>query len=618
MSGKAVIGVLRVNLGIGTAQFQQGLANAQSALQRFGSIAKVGLTAAAAAAGAAVGAMGVEIKRTIDAADDMSKAASRIGIGTEELSKLAYAAKLSGVEFGTLESSLGRLSKNMAEAFAGSEAAAKRFEQFGISIRNTDGTLMSTSDVMTAIADKMAAMPDGAEKTAMAMELMGRGGAAMIPLLNGGSQALGDLMAEAETFGQVFTAEMGKSAEQFNDNLSRLTGTFGALAATIATAVLPGMVRLTDIAVDMAASFHELSPAMQTTIVAVGGLATAALVAVPVLAGLSVAVGAISAPVAAIALGVAAATTAVVLFWPEIQTLAGKVMELGGALQTFVTGAWTQFVAAWDTVTVKVNEVSARVQQFATEIVTWFAALPAQMMAIGGQIIDGLWQGISAKWEEVKANVAAIPTWVTDTWKDLWQIQSPSRVMHEIGANLMAGLNEGITSMQGQMVSTAEGIGGTLTDSFADLASGLSGQFASAFGSIIEGTKSAKEAFTDLAKSIAQMFLNRALQGIFEQIFGSVFGNFAAGGIAASAAAGAAGAPALAPQNVGDSAGAAVTVINNTGQPSSARETTDNQGNRRIEVTVGEMVAGEMRRGGSALNQATRGTFALKPALVGR
>jgi hypothetical protein len=30
------------------------------------------------------------------------------------------------------------------------------------------------------------------------------------------------------------------------------------------------------------------------------------------------------------------------------------------------------------------------------------------------------------------------------------------------------------------------------------------------------------------------------------------------------------------------------------------------------------MVAGEMRRSGSALNQATRGTFALKPALVGR
>lgn len=614
----AVIGALRVNLGIDSAQFQQGLANAQGAMAKFGALAKIGLAGVAGAVGGAFGAVAAEIKPAIDAADDMSKAASRIGIGTEELSKLAYAAQLSGVEFGSLESSLGRLSRTMVEAFSGSEAAAEKFTQFGIAIKNTDGSLKSTSEVMAAIADKMAAMPDGAEKTALAMELMGRGGAAMIPLLNGGSQALNDLMAEAETFGQVFTAEMGKSAEQFNDNLSRLTGTFGNLAAKIATAVLPGMTRLTDIAVDMAASFRELSPAMQTTILAVGGLATAALAAVPILAGLSVALGAISAPVAAVALGVAAATTAIVVFWPEIQTLAGKVVALGGTLQTFVTGAWSQFVAAWDTVTAKVAEVSARIQQFAADIVTWFAELPARMMEIGGQIIDGLWQGISAKWEEVKANIAGMASYLPDTFKSFLSIHSPSRVMHEIGVNVMQGLDNGMTSMRGTVEATAGDIGGTLTDSFSDLAGGLAGQFTSAFGSIIDGTKSAKEAFADLAKSIMQMFLNRALQGIFDQIFGGLFGGLGGGLGAAGGAAAGLFAPAMAPQNVGDGGGAAVTVINNTGQPSSARETTDNQGNRRIEVTVGEMVAGEMRRGGSALNQATRGTFALKPALVGR
>jgi hypothetical protein len=566
----AVIGALRVNLGIDSAQFQQGLANAQGALSRFGQMAKVGLVAAAAAAGAAVGAMGVEVKKTIDAADDMSKAASRIGIGTEELSKLAYAAQLSGVEFGSLESSLGRLSRNMVEAFDGSESAAKKFEQFGIAIKDADGTLKSTSEVMAAIADKMAAMPDGAEKTALAMELMGRGGAAMIPLLNGGSQALNDLMAEAETFGQVFTADMGKSAEQFNDNISRLTGTFGNIAARIATALLPALESFTNWLVANA-------PAISNFVV--GTLQT---------------------------------------FITGITSTVEIVRVLSMTLTAFVSGTWAAFVAAWDTVTAKVTEVSARIQQFASDIVTWFAELPARMMEIGGQIIDGLWQGISAKWEEVKANIAGMATYVSDSFKSALGIQSPSRVMHEVGVNVMQGLDNGMNSMRGTVEATAGDIGGTLTDSFSDLAGGLAGQFTSAFGSIIDGTKSAKEAFADLAKSIMQMFLNRALQGIFDQIFGGLFGGLGGGLGAAGGAAAGLSAPAMAPQNVGDGGGAAVTVINNTGQPSSARETTDNQGNRRIEVTVGEMVAGEMRRGGSALNQATRGTFALKPALVGR
>jgi TP901 family phage tail tape measure protein len=60
-------------------------------------------------------------------------------------------------------------------------------------------------------------------------------------------------------------------------------------------------------------------------------------------------------------------------------------------------------------------------------------------------------------------------------------------------------------------------------------------------------------------------------------------------------------------------------VINNYGNDkASAQETVDSRGNRRIEVTVGEMVAGELRRPGSSAHQANRQAFNTRPSLVGR
>lgn len=61
-----------------------------------------------------------------------------------------------------------------------------------------------------------------------------------------------------------------------------------------------------------------------------------------------------------------------------------------------------------------------------------------------------------------------------------------------------------------------------------------------------------------------------------------------------------------------------VVINNHSGAPVEQRSVPDGRGGRRLEVTIGEMVAAEMRRQGSAMNSATRSSFGLQPALVGR
>jgi len=61
-----------------------------------------------------------------------------------------------------------------------------------------------------------------------------------------------------------------------------------------------------------------------------------------------------------------------------------------------------------------------------------------------------------------------------------------------------------------------------------------------------------------------------------------------------------------------------VVVNNYSTAQAETRETVDSRGNRKIEVMIGDMTAGEIARNGSASQKAIRGTFGLQPQLIRR
>lgn len=70
---------------------------------------------------------------------------------------------------------------------------------------------------------------------------------------------------------------------------------------------------------------------------------------------------------------------------------------------------------------------------------------------------------------------------------------------------------------------------------------------------------------------------------------------------------------------VSGAGGSTSVVVNNySGSEAKTKESIDSRGNRRIEVTISEMVAGEMSRPGSSVNSSVRNSFGARPALVGR
>jgi hypothetical protein len=169
-----------------------------------------GLTAVLAAIGSAA-----QIKGLIDSADNMNKLSQKTGIAVSELSSLANTADLAGVSNEQLGSALVKLNKSIAEAASGSKEQSEAFKNLGISVKDANGNIRPTADILGDVAGAFSGAADGATKTQYAMALFGKAGADLIPFLNTGKQGITE-------FGASFGDDFAKNAEAFNDNITKI------------------------------------------------------------------------------------------------------------------------------------------------------------------------------------------------------------------------------------------------------------------------------------------------------------------------------------------------------------------------------------------------------------
>ena len=150
-----------------------------------GGFAALGGVAAAAAAG--IG-FATQIKDAIDLADSFNKLSQKSGVAVESLSRLNYAAGLADVSTEALSTGLKKLNVSISAAAGGSAEKAALFKALGVSVKDAAGNVLSADKVMAQLADSFADSGDTANKAAVAVELFGKAGTDLIPLLNAGSK----------------------------------------------------------------------------------------------------------------------------------------------------------------------------------------------------------------------------------------------------------------------------------------------------------------------------------------------------------------------------------------------------------------------------------------------
>jgi hypothetical protein len=193
------------------------------------------VTGGVLALGAGLSAAGVVAfaKGAIDAADNMRDLSQKTGVSVENLSRFQQAAQMAGTDVEAVGKGLVKLGRNMVEAAeTGKGPAAEALNYLGISAVDATGKLKSADQVMLEVADKFQQMPDGAKKAQLAIDLLGKSGADIVPMLNEGRQSIEDLAATMST-------EFSDKADAYNDSLAATQAVFGQIGMEIAGQLLP-------------------------------------------------------------------------------------------------------------------------------------------------------------------------------------------------------------------------------------------------------------------------------------------------------------------------------------------------------------------------------------------
>ncbi|MBI4030841.1 MAG: hypothetical protein HY370_04135 [Proteobacteria bacterium] len=208
-------------------QIEKGGKSASSGLESLTGRAKslsgsIKLMAASALSAASIGGLALLTKRAIDSADAIAKTADNIGISTDALQELRYAADLSGVSQERFDKALQKFTIRIGEAAAGTGEAKRAFELLGVSVLDTEGRLKNTETIINQVSNALSGIENPTERARVAYNLFGREGVAMVGLLAKGSAEMETMRQRARDLGLVLDEDLLRNAEKAQDELATL------------------------------------------------------------------------------------------------------------------------------------------------------------------------------------------------------------------------------------------------------------------------------------------------------------------------------------------------------------------------------------------------------------
>ncbi len=231
------------------------------------------------AIGAAVaGAFVVMAKAAANYGDELSTAAERTGLTVQELARLKFAAEQQQTSFDGVTTGLKFLSKALFAAGTGSKEQAILFKALGVEVKTSSGAIRPMGDVLADVSERFKTLPDGAEKSALAMKLFGKAGSDLIPFLNTGKAGLKDFGDEAQRMGLVMSDADAKLGREFNDSIKKVESALQGLSLSVSSALLPAFLSLANSAIaaigwasDLAKQFPLVTKAAVALALILGG-----------------------------------------------------------------------------------------------------------------------------------------------------------------------------------------------------------------------------------------------------------------------------------------------------------------------------------------------------------
>lgn len=242
----ANVGKLNVIVGASAAGMKTGLSSAAQAVTGFAGEVKSSLGGIAGALGVGLTAVGLKswIGGAMDTIKNTALMAKTLHIGTEQFSELGYAASKSGTNAETLAIGLGKMEKTIGLAESKGGAAAKVFEDIGLSV--SDLASSTPDQAFLKISDAIRGIQDPFAQAAAITQIFGKGGLDLSIMLNKGSDAIIALGAHAKSLGVAFSDVDAAAIKEATIGWKEMKSVVEGLSIQFAVALAPGLKMVTE------------------------------------------------------------------------------------------------------------------------------------------------------------------------------------------------------------------------------------------------------------------------------------------------------------------------------------------------------------------------------------
>lgn len=207
------IASLIVAVEANTVKLETGIKGIQGTLDTAGSVAsKFGSILAGAFSVAAVTSA---IKSYADFTGKLTDLSAKTGIGVEALQRLRFAAEQNGGSLEMVTTAVSKLGANLA---GGNKSALGALDALGLSF--TQIRDMQPDQAFTTIADAITKIHDPMAQSKLAMDLFGKAGATLLPMMKGNLSETADA---ANRLGIVLSSEAVAAGDKFGDTMGALS-----------------------------------------------------------------------------------------------------------------------------------------------------------------------------------------------------------------------------------------------------------------------------------------------------------------------------------------------------------------------------------------------------------
>lgn len=551
---QAVVGALRVSLGLDSAQFTAGLTAAQRNMKQVGDRMKaVGATIATAGVGIAVAAGAAFVKLGFDAlkaADDIGDAAARLGVTAEAFQKLEIAATSAGAAPGLMTEAMDKLNVGLGAFMqTGGGPAAEAFKQLGLSGQIASGQIATADQAFYAAAKALESIANPAEKARLSAQLFGRAaGADMLEVLAPGEAALRGYGEAAAQSGRIMSAEMVEKLSAAKLTIDTTSQAFMQMAQVMVGDLIVGSMTFLDtlkpmieqgkalaaqIGAFLGPSFVELAETVKSLMA--GPFGRALMVTLRLLAQV---IGTI-------------AVVAIKVFVEYLNFLAGAIdttaRNVAGFVDAFLTGF--RFLS---------TEVPAFIQRMVDGVARWLTGKLFDVLkgvidkvkfvsdaffrlydaVVGNSYVPDMVEGIAHWMGKLDAGMVRPALGATDATREAFEtlrddvaniferlLTDSERATRQLAQD-MATLDKGLA--EGAITSTeyAQAVGGLHAenmqtgDQIAPLGAMADGRDIAEM--MREGVRASQDAFDDAANAFADTFaqgMGRALEGDIKGLF---------------------------------------------------------------------------------------------------